>query len=77
MPHPQDLANHWERFETVINGLRTRVSANTLSRVAVLNLAPFLLGAPVWSAVREEAFDSWDSLRAVVEKRFGLTTDQV
>ena len=77
MPPPQDLADHWERCETVINGLGMHVSANTLSREVVRNLAPFLLGAPVWSAVREETFDSWVSLRAVVERRFGLTTDQV
>ena len=77
MPPPQNLADHWERCETVINGLRMRMSANTLSREAVRNLAPFLFGAPVWSAVREETFDSWVSLRAAVERRFRLTTNQV
>ena len=77
MPPPQDLADHWEWCEIVVNGLRTHVSANTPSREVVRNLAPVLLGEPVWSAVREETFDSWVNLRAVVERRFGLTTDQV
>ena len=36
-----------------------------------------MLGNPVWSLLKNNVVDSWRELKAVVEKRFGLTTDQL
>ena len=36
-----------------------------------------MLGNPVWSLLKNNVVHSWRELKAVVEKRFGLTTDQL
>ena len=45
---------------------------------AVSELAPALLGMPIWSLLRADlSWHTWDDLKALVEARWGLTAAQM
>ena len=49
-----------------------------LSRAAVSELAPVLLGTPIWSLLCADlSWHTWDDLKALVEARWGLTAAQM
>ena len=40
-------------------------------------LCPIVLGQPVWALLKKLVLDSWQEVKAAVEERLGLTTDQL
>ena len=40
-------------------------------------LCPIVLGQPVWALLKKLVLDSWLEVKAAVEERLGLTTDQL
>ena len=40
-------------------------------------LAPIVLGTPIWTMFKNTQLDSWRGLKKQVESRFGLTADQL
>ena len=51
LPPPQDLVDHWEHCKTIIKGLGTSLSPDVLEEAHMVQLAPFLVGVPIWNAV--------------------------
>ena len=40
-------------------------------------LCPIVLGQPVWALLKKLVLDRWREVKAAVEQRLGLTTDQL
>ena len=74
----RDLTPFWEEVEKCVHGLGAGQNMARLSRAAVSELAPVLLGTPIWSLLRADlSWHTWDDLKALVEPRWGLTAAQM
>lgn len=38
-----------------------------------MQVGPLLLGEAIWAVLRDQLFGGWESFKAVVEDRYGLT----
>ena len=74
----RDLTPFWEEVKKCVHGLGAGLKMARLSRAAVNELAPVLLGTPIWSLLRADlSWHTWDDLKALVEARWGLTAAQM
>ena len=55
----QDLSCFWGRAERTINGLSTNFKVGDLCRLHISELAPVLLGSPVWQLLQNALLDDW------------------
>ena len=60
-----------------MHGLGPNVNPDYMTKPYLKNLAPFLLGMPVWNAVEHRNPNDWVELTLIVEKQFGLTHKQI
>ena len=76
--HPQqDLSHFWKRCERALNGLSSDFGVEDLQAPHLWQLYPFVLDQPVWVLLKKFVLDSWQEVKAAVEERLGLTTDQL
>ena len=74
----RDLTPFWEEVEKCVHGLGAGLNMARLSWAAVSELAPVLLGMPIWSLLRVDLlWHTWDDLKALVEACWGLTAAQM
>ena len=74
----RDLTPFWEESEKCVCGLGAGLNMARLSRAALSEIAPVLLGTPIWSLLRADlSWHSWEDLKALVEARWGLTAAQM
>lgn len=57
----------------MLDGISTEFNAKSLERKHLEAIAPLILGEATWDAVKRERFDDWEDLKAVLQKRFGLS----
>lgn len=76
-PPKQDLRPFWDRVDRALLGLGPEIRAEHFHSQHIRQVAPVVLGEPVWELVKNEVFTSWGDLRVVVDRRFGLSSRQV
>ena len=60
-----------------MNGLSSEFGVEDLQAPHLRQLCPIVLGQPVWALLKKLVLDSWLEVKAAVEERLGLTTDQL
>ena len=59
LPEPKDLDPYIRKCTRIVNTLTPRTDCAILNRNGLDNLAPILLGEPVWQAIKAEPYHSW------------------
>ena len=70
---PRNLGVFWEHCKRVLCGLGPTIALPTLRREHLMQVGPLLLGEVIWAVLRDQSFEGWESFKAVVEDRYGLT----
>ena len=60
-----------------MNGLSSEFGVEDLQAPHLGQLCPIVLGQPVWALLKKLVLDSWQEVKAAVEERLGLTTNQL
>ena len=70
---PRDLGVFWECCERVLCGLGSTITLPTLRWENLMQVGPILLGEVIWTVLRDQSFEEWESFKAVMEDGYGLT----
>ncbi len=66
----------WTSVEDAIIGLHETMQLTAMSRSAIRNLAPLLLGAPAWAQLSHyNHILDWDAFKQLVEDEFGISEE--
>ena len=75
LPERKNLSRFWKTAEKAIAALGKGIHPSHLGPSHIENLAPVILGGPIWALLDGRDYFTWEDLKKVVEFRFGMTDD--